>query len=189
MTSDHFNGQIILEKKSKENQTSRKRRLNFTLPETCPKLEDTFMDKFKDLGFDDFEKSIISQSNRKEICIYRTYNKKIYAPIVNDITKAINQINDDKIHVLAEELGTFICLSTIFSGRLPKNKIIHFELINTPISLFPEEIITNAYNKKNISVEFFYENDHWIEPIKTLHKCSKNIKFKHKTNYNRKECA
>lgn len=152
-------------------------------PKSSVPMDQTFMRKFNMLKLTKEEKINLSTIDRQIIYYYRSIDCSKLEFLAKKFMEKISKLQERKISIRAENFGAYICLTSLFSGNLPQNKIIHFELSNVPLSLFPKKLLPVS-GIENVevgshSVVFDYERDSWIAPFKSLHNCPQIDGFNH----------
>jgi len=139
-------------------------------PASAPCLQQTLMTNFKNLKLNDEEKRQFSQKCREEIVHYQNLQEESLFPYVEKLLTSIHQSNQTELRIVAQDLGAFICLAAIYSGRLPQNKVLIFELSDAPISLFPKKWIRETKQAKAVEIHFQLHSS-WLTSFQTLAKC------------------
>ena len=82
-----------------------------------------------------------------------------------------------KMVIQADEVGAYICLAAIFSGKLPPDAPWEFELRAMPLQLFPSFFVKDKQEGKKRKIRFILEEDCWLKPLKGLCKTPHHLKF------------
>ncbi|MDD0851551.1 hypothetical protein HBN50_00530 [Halobacteriovorax sp. GB3] len=152
--------------------TKNKRTLcNYKFEEIKHSMQDTLMYNFKDQGFCESEKRALSQPIREKLFQYKHINPKQIQKYANQLVKEINQLDQDIIRIEASEVGAFICLAAMFSGKLSKQKDIYFELSSFPVKLFPRELVKKTSEGHAHHINICLNEDCWLKPFQTLREC------------------
>ncbi len=188
MNKSIFDGKIILNNQTinttlSPSTSTSKKIMNIKLNMPTIDFEDTLMKHFKSLGLNGQERGQLSLNHRKEICAYKNVDQRSLSGAIKNLCKKINEEPADHIIIEADDFGSYVCLATIFSGKINSNKVIHCELYNVPIKLFPPNLIPNKFKNSNITVNINYEHEHWLTSFKTLHAFPTEIQFNHNIVY------
>jgi len=144
-----------------------------------PSFEMTMMKEFNDLNLSHEEKILLSTEHRKIIYKYKSIKqnqlKKIGKEVFQTITEEVKKKVD--IRIKAKGIMAYFCLAAIYSGKLPSNKHIIFELSAIPLSLFPKDLVKKSTDLPEIV--FFIENENWISQFKSLYQCPKYMSLNH----------
>lgn len=151
--------------------------LNFDVSPQVPSMGETLMCKFEDLKFTEEEKRELTAKHREIICEYRTIDKKIINRESKQILKLIKNSKSDSVTIVASDLGAYICLAAIFSGKIPKNKEVKFELETVPLKLFPSELVKDKMAGQNYPVSIKIDRESWLRPFKSLYTCPNYMLF------------
>jgi hypothetical protein len=168
-----FKGKITISTGSK---TAKK--LTFRFTTEAFSIDQVVMANFDDLAFSNEEKRILTAQSRHIIRQYQKLNSKELKKFSKELISLIKKIDSDEIKIEACDAGAFICLSSIFSGKLPKSKELYFTLKSAPIKLFPKNFISNKKAVNDVSIKFNYSTKSWLRDIKTL-QSTKNFKIIH----------
>ena len=155
-----------------------KSKLDFSFTTTDFTIDQVVMANFDDLNFSNDEKRNLSAKYRQIIKQYQNLNPKELKKFSKDLMKMINQLDSDEITIEACDAGAFICLNTIFSGKLPKNKDIYFNLQSVPLKLFPQSLISDSKAINGVSVCLKNPSTSWMREVKSLEKSPKHINIK-----------
>lgn len=139
-------------------------------PSSTPSLHQTLMSNFKNLKLNDHEKRQLSQKCREEIVHYQNIQEEALLPYVEKLLASLHQSSQTELRIVAQDLGAFICLAAIYSGRLPQNKTLIFELSDAPLSLFPKKWMREKKQSKTVEVHFQLQSS-WLMSFQTLAKC------------------
>jgi len=143
-------------------------------------IGDTLMNHFKDCHFSPDEKQLLTREHRKIILTFKNLPVEKVTEYRDKLILKINRSHSNKIQIQTKNIGTFICLAAILSGKLDTDKNISFQFNMVPILYFPKKLARAKKNIefKNLKIQFYFEEDSWIKPFKTLYKCPKFLEDK-----------
>lgn len=128
-----------------------------------------FMTNFDDYKFKNEEKKFLSKRHREFILKYKGLSPEAIENNAEKFIKYLVSLKENNITIKASELGSYICLAAIFSNKLPTKLNIKFILSNTPLSLFPDCLVKNCNNLKNLSLQFDVNpKTFWACPIESV---------------------
>jgi hypothetical protein len=160
-----FKGKIKI-----KNSKKPKKSLDFKFETKDFSIDQVVMGNFCNIGFDEHEKRDLSCTHRQIIKHYQTLDPKTLKKYSAELIKSIKETNSDRIDIEASDAGTFICLTAIYSGRLPKNKEIFFHLSSSPIQLFPKTLVKSKTAGHGVSISFCQAGDSWLRAFHCLQK-------------------
>lgn len=159
-------GTIVLEVKKSKKSSS----LKFTFKKNKCSLEDTFMYCFENLNLHTQEKRNLTFEHRQMIRQYQDLDLQEVQKYSNQLVNSINNNsnNNETIYINASEVGSFICLAAIYSGKIKPEINIHFNLTSAPLKLFPTKLIAKKVNLNNINIHFDLDATTWLSNLATL---------------------
>ena len=160
-----FKGKVKIKSKKKVLKA-----LKFDFDYTSYNLEEVMMCNFENLHLCKEEKHELSQNHRQIIKNYQTLDKEYIEKFAKQLTKLVNELKHDEIYIEACDAGTFICLASIFSGKLNIDKEIIFELHSAPINLFNKKLIRSKKNVNNVEVILSEDEQSWLNNFSSLKK-------------------
>lgn len=146
-------------------------------PNSEPSVNQKLMCNFKEIGFSEVERRELSYKHREHICYYQNMDEKIISEYSEKLIAKINRSSGQKLLIKASDFGAYICLAAIFSGNLPTDKSLRFELSSVPLSLFPKKLVHQQIQSLNHEVVFLLGEDCWIRPFKSLYHCPDYIQL------------
>ena len=151
-----------------KNQNSLKNLINFEFPlNESGHFSDLLMEKFSPLTFSRKEKKFLSNEIRKNIWFYNHIDIDLLNTYSDQLRESISHHHDDHMIIETSGFGSFICLHSILSGKIDKNKTIDFHLAEVPLSLFPRQLIKSKV-PKNHPVFIHIAPSSWLAPFKSL---------------------
>lgn len=159
-------GTIVLQAKKSKKSSS----LSFNFKRNKCALEDTFMNCFENLNLHTMEKRNLTFEHRQIIRQYQDLDIKEvqkYSQLLIDSINS-NSKSNEVIFINASEIGSFICLAAIYSGKLNSHCNIHFNLTSAPLKLFPTKLISKKANLSNINIHFDLDQNTWLSNLLTL---------------------
>ena len=159
------------------NSKKPKKSLDFKFETHDFSIDQVVMGNFCNLGFNEHEKRELSAGHRQIIKSYQTISEKELRKYSNELIKYIKETNSDRIDIEANDAGTFICLTAIYSGRLPKNKDIFFHLSSSPIQLFPKSLVKKKNAAHAVSISFCQIGNSWLRSFQCLQKAPSYIEI------------
>ncbi len=142
--------------------------VSYRLPQRDFSVSETLMKEFQSLELSDEEKGKLSRSHRKTMCNYTHLSEGDIANYRNQLIKELSQYTDERLVIVASEMGAFICLAAIFSGELPQNVNWHFELKEFAPPLFPKNLVKKKSAGQSYDISLKFSRDGWIRPFPTL---------------------
>jgi len=152
------------------NSKKPKRTLDFKFETQDFSIDQVVMGNFCNLGFNESEKRDLSAGHRQIIKRYQTINEKELKRYSNELIKFIKETNSERVDIEASDAGTFICLTAIYSGKLPKDKEIFFHLSSSPIQLFPKALVKSKTAAHAVSINFCQVGNSWLRSFNCLQK-------------------
>ena len=170
----HFKGSIhIFNFKNKRNSPIQT--INFSLEAPLLSLSDTFMTNFKEFKFTQKEKHALTQQYREKIQYFKKLNTSELKEEADKLIKKLVPYQTDQIIVQASEMGAYICLVSIFSGKLPKNTNWKFELSSMPLKLFPLSFVRDKNAAQKRDIHFIFKENSWLKFFESLHQKPKYL--------------
>ncbi len=175
MSEKKLTGKILF--RESNYHTSKKELKNLQTPSIELNFHDFLMSNFSELQLSDKEKQLLTNHHRQMLCLYKKLPPNI---LREDKTKLLSLINEQKnkeITISASEYGAYVCLAVAFSGKIPDHKTIHFTLENSPLALFPKELLVKKSLPKNLFIEYAQDPKAWVDHFDALLKL-KEVKVK-----------
>jgi len=140
-----------------------KKKFYYSFSEQKPSFSELLIPQFRKYKV---KTKSLSFNDRKKLLTFKNINKKELQTFSNELANII--LADDITCIIANDLGTFICLEILLSPKVETEKI-EFVLEQAPFTLFPKEIKKNinALKKQKIKVIQGQEN-HWLNQHENL---------------------
>ena len=145
-------------------------------------LSSCLMGNFKMFHFDSNEKQKLTGDMRKLLLCFSNLNPTKLQLNSQKLVKLINRFDKGSlVKIEASGYGGFICISSLLSGGINAPRKITFELKNTPLALFPKDILPGL-GKKSLELpthEIIISKDEscWFNPLEDLDSSPKYLDY------------
>ncbi|MCB9061321.1 MAG: hypothetical protein H6622_07355 [Halobacteriovoraceae bacterium] len=139
----------------------------------------TLMSEFEELNLKRKEKELLTRRHRKVLASFKNLSSQTLVMNAKEFSHFLRTLKDDKIVVKADGIGTFICLTAILLGIIPKELEIEFILSETPIKLFPDNLCSNNNQSSSHKITLKIPHNSWIYPFDTLYSGGKKLGLKY----------
>lgn len=176
--SRHFQGKVqIIDPITCKGRKKPVKNIEFEFQAKKLEMTEILMSHFSHLELSHEEKKNLTFKHRELIAQIENIPAKQIQKYSNALVNELKQFKNKSVTIKASHLGAYICLSAIFSGKVPVENDWQFELSSVPLKLFPEMLVKENRAALSQSIHFQMEKDCWMKPFKSLYACPEYLQF------------